>query len=181
MRNVIAIIGPSGSGKTYLANQIRERHLLHFEWDGCQVISFADSLKDCAKEFLDYSEDDKEQQRQKLIDLGFALKEIDDQAIIRAMVRRINFGNQLFVVPDVRFREEVEFLNKTFSTQFVLIYDPNQLEYQPGGFISSPERLSRDLVRLHNNGEKLPSWIKRVIKNDKNSSLSEIADELLLN
>lgn len=181
MRNVIGIIGPSGSGKTYLANLIRERHLLHFQWDGCQVLGFADALKDCAKEFLDYSEDKKDEQRQKLIDLGFALKEIDDEAIIRAMMRRINFGNQLIVVPDVRFSEEIEFLNKTFSTQFVLIYDPNQLECPPGGSISSPERLSRDLVRLFTNGEKLPSWIKRVIKNDKNSSLSRIADELLLN
>lgn len=146
MRNVIGVVGYAGSGKDEFARGV-------VELDGWKRVAFADSLKTIARA-VGWDGEKDDHGRRLLQDLGMAVRTtIHKDAWVQALETEVDRPENLgfhYVVPDVRFDNEVEWVRSRGGV--IVVVDRRGIG-PVNDHVSEtlPDRVEADL-RVGNNG-----------------------------
>lgn len=166
---IIAISGKASSGKDTLALILKE------ELKSLEIFPFAEELKRIACELWGISPEvmatyeGKAAQREKLIQLGAAIRAIDEGTWVNLVIKKIKASNADYVIiPDLRFRDELYRLLLEFSDKVDLIrisasenlrlkrMGPDRAkEYIAKGFYADKSETAFDFME---EGYKGPEW-----------------------
>ena len=114
---VIAISGKAESGKDTIAKEIKQ--LLEEQNYKVMIIHFADVLKFVCRQYFDWNGEKDEYGRTLLQQVGTEMREKNNPNmwvnITKELIRGIGVEFDYVLVPDTRFKEEIEMLNEYFD------------------------------------------------------------------
>lgn len=114
---VIAISGKAESGKDTIAKEIK--YLLEEQNYKVMIIHFADVLKFVCRQYFDWNGEKDEYGRTLLQQVGTEMREKNNPNmwvnITKELIRGIGVEFDYVLVPDTRFKEEIEMLNEYFD------------------------------------------------------------------
>ena len=114
---VIAISGKAESGKDTIAEGIKQ--LLEEQNYKVMIIHFADVLKFVCHQYFDWNGEKDEYGRTLLQQVGTEMREKNNPNmwvnITKELIRGIGVEFDYVLVPDTRFKEEIEMLNEYFD------------------------------------------------------------------
>ena len=114
---VIAISGKAESGKDTIAKEIKQ--LLEEQNYKVMIIHFADVLKFVCHQYFDWNGEKDEYGRTLLQQVGTEMREKNNPNmwvnITKELIRGIGVEFDYVLVPDTRFKEEIEMLNEYFD------------------------------------------------------------------
>lgn len=105
---IICLIGKQRAGKDTVADYLVERY-------GFKKMSLADKVKEVARDLFFMEGKD----RDLLIKVGMKMREIDPNVWVKYLIRQMQtHDGRDFVIPDVRFRNEVQVFSSMFAAFF---------------------------------------------------------------
>lgn len=114
---VVAISGKAESGKDTIAKEIKQ--LLEEQNYKAMIIHFADVLKFVCRQYFDWNGEKDEYGRTLLQQVGTEMREKNNPNmwvnITKELIRGIGVEFDYVLVPDTRFKEEIEMLNEYFD------------------------------------------------------------------
>lgn len=114
---VVAISGKAESGKDTIAKEIKQ--LLEEQNYKVMIIHFADVLKFVCRQYFDWNGEKDEYGRTLLQQVGTEMREKNNPNmwvnITKELIRGIGVEFDYVLVPDTRFKEEIEMLNEYFD------------------------------------------------------------------
>lgn len=114
---VIAISGKAESGKDTIANEIKR--LLEEQNYKVMIIHFADVLKFVCRQYFDWNGEKDEYGRTLLQQVGTEMREKNNPNmwvnITKELINGIGVEFDYVLVPDTRFKEEINMLNEYFD------------------------------------------------------------------
>ena len=114
---VIAISGKAESGKDTIAKEIKQ--LLEKQNYKVMIIHFADVLKFVCRQYFDWNGEKDEQGRTLLQQVGTEMREKNNPNmwvnITKELINGIGVEFDYVLVPDTRFKEEINMLNEYFD------------------------------------------------------------------
>ena len=114
---VIAISGKAESGKDTIAKEIKQ--LLEEQNYKVMIIHFADVLKFVCRQYFDWDGQKDDYGRSLLQQVGTEMREKNNPNmwvnITKELIRGIGVEFDYVLVPDTRFKEEIEMLNEYFD------------------------------------------------------------------
>lgn len=132
MTSVITFIGLNGSGKSTAADITAQ--ILCKQGFSVDIRPLARALKIIAQKYFDITKDEN---RFKLEEFAEELKfQFGTQIFVQNAVRNTS-GLDFIIIPDLRFREELDYLTGTFENVFVIEID------------RSPETTMDDITRFN--------------------------------
>lgn len=120
---VIAISGKAESGKDTIAKMLKQQ--LEEQNYKVMIIHFADVLKFVCRQYFDWNGEKDEYGRTLLQQVGTEMREKNNPNmwvnITKELIRGIGAEFDYVLVPDTRFKEEIEMLNEYFNCLSVRI------------------------------------------------------------
>ena len=128
---VIAISGKAESGKDTIAKEIK--YLLEEQNYKVMIIHFADVLKFVCRQYFDWNGEKDEYGRTLLQQVGTEMREKNNPNmwvnITKELIRGIGAEFDYVLVPDTRFKEEINMLNEYFDCTSIRVLRQNINSY----------------------------------------------------
>ena len=128
---VIAISGKAESGKDTIAKEIK--YLLEEQNYKVMIIHFADVLKFVCRQYFDWDGQKDDYGRSLLQQVGTEMREKNNPNmwvnITKELIRGIGAEFDYVLVPDTRFKEEINMLNEYFDCTSIRVLRQNINSY----------------------------------------------------
>lgn len=145
---VIAISGKAESGKDTIAKEIKQ--LLEEQNYKVMIIHFADVLKFVCRQYFNWNGEKDEYGRTLLQQVGTEMREKNNPnmwvSITEELIRGIGREFDWVIVPDIRFKKEINMLNENFDCVLLRILRQDVDSY---GIVSDHVNHLTDEQRAH--------------------------------
>ena len=141
---VLCISGKAGSGKDTLANLVQNVLFDVYE-EECVIVHYADMLKHICKDYFFWDGNKDAKGRRMLQEVGTDIfRKMDNDywvKIVIPIIKAIGEYNDIkyVIVPDCRFRNEIDWLVNNFDTIHVRVIRPSSLTGQLSEHVSETD------------------------------------------